>query len=49
MDSDPEFCRLLNIPVGEYALDGCALGFPADEYQPRLVKYPTLKESVKWL
>ena len=49
MDSDPEFCKLLNIPVGEYALDGCALGFPEDEYQPRSVKYPTLKESVRWL
>jgi len=49
MDSDPEFCRLLNIPVGEYALDGCALGYPADEYQPRPVKYPTLEESVSWL
>ena len=49
MDSDPEFCRLLNIPIGEYALDGCALGFPVDEYQPRSVKYPTLKESISWL
>ncbi len=49
MDSDPEFCSLLNIPVGEYALDGCALGYPADKYQPRPVKYPTLEESVNWL
>ncbi len=49
MDSDPEFCSLLNIPVGEYALDGCALGYPADKYQPRPVKYPTLEESVSWL
>jgi nitroreductase len=49
MESDPEFCRLLNIPVGEYALDGCALGYPADGYQPRPVKYPTLEESVSWL
>lgn len=49
MDSDPEFCKFLNIPVGEYALDGCALGFPAEECQSRSVKYPTLKESVSWL
>ena len=49
MDSDPEFCRFLDIPVGEYALDGCALGYPAEKYQPRPVKYPTLKESVSWL
>jgi nitroreductase len=49
MDNDREFCELLNIPVGEYALDGCALGYPADQYQPRPVKYPTLEESVSWL
>ena len=49
MDNDPEFCKLLNLPVGEYALDGCALGYPADRYQPPPVKYPTLEESVSWL
>jgi len=49
MDSDPEFCRFLNIPVGEYALDGFALGIPADDYQPHPVKYPILEESVSWL
>jgi nitroreductase len=49
MDSDPDFCRLLGIPVGEYALDGCALGYPADNYQPPSVEYPTLANSVSWL
>jgi nitroreductase len=49
MDSDPEFCGLLNIPVGAYALDGCALGYPADKYQPPSVEYPTLGKSVSWL
>lgn len=49
MDSDPDFCRLLNIPCGEYALDGCALGYPADNYQPASVEYPTLAKSVSWL
>ena len=49
MDSDPEFCILLDIPVGEYALDGCALGYPADGYQPSPVEYPTLEKSVRWL
>jgi nitroreductase len=49
MDSDPEFCRLLDIPAGEYALDGCALGYPADKYQPRSVEYPALAKSVSWL
>jgi nitroreductase len=49
MDSDPDFCRLLGIPAGQYALDGCALGYPADKYQPPLVEYPTLAKSVIWL
>jgi nitroreductase len=49
MDNDPDFCRLLNISVGEYALDGCALGYPADNYQPPLVQYPALAKSLIWL
>ena len=49
MDSDPDFRRLLGIPYGEYALDGCALGYLADKYQPPSVEYPTLGKSVSWL
>ena len=49
MDCDHDFCRLLNIPTGEYALDGCALGYPADNYQPSSVEYPTPAKSVSWL
>ena len=49
MDNDPDFCRLLGIPCGEYALDGCALGYPADDYKPPTVQYPTLANSVVWL
>jgi len=49
MDSDPDFCGLLGIPLGEYALDGCALGYPSDNYQPRSIEYPTLEKSVNWL
>jgi nitroreductase len=49
MDGDPDFCRLLNIPTGEYALDGCALGYASDNYQPPAVEYPTLAKSVSWL
>jgi nitroreductase len=49
MDSDPKFCRLLGIPVGEYALDGCALGYPVESYQPPSVEYPPLEKSVSWL
>ena len=49
MESDPDFCRLLHIPCGEYALDGCALGYPADNYQPPPIEYPSLTKSVSWL
>jgi nitroreductase len=49
VDSDPDFCRLLGIPTGEYALDGCGMGYPVDKYQPPSVEYPTLAKSVSWL
>ena len=49
MHCDPEFCGLLDIPAGEFALDGCALGYPADGYQPPAVEYPALESSVTWL
>jgi nitroreductase len=49
MESDPDFCGLLNISCGEYALDGCALGYPADNYQPPPIEYPSLTKSVSWL
>jgi nitroreductase len=49
MESDPDFCKLLGIPCGEYALDGCALGYPSDSYQPPAVQYPTMDKSVSWL
>ena len=49
MDIDADFCKLLGIPCGEYALDGCALGYPSDNTQPPSVQYPTLAKSVSWL
>ena len=49
MDGDPDFCKLLGISAGEYALDGCALGYPAAGYQPPSIEYPTLAKSVSWL
>ncbi|MCU0286258.1 MAG: nitroreductase family protein [Acidobacteria bacterium] len=49
MENDPDFCKLLNLACGEYALDGCALGYPAENYQPPSVQYPTLTKSVTWL
>jgi len=49
LGDDDEFCQLLDIPSGEYALDSCALGYPADNYQPRQVSYPDFETNVRWL
>ena len=49
MDSDHEFCKLLGLPFGEYAIDGCALGYPADNCQPPHVEYPNYDKSVAWI
>lgn len=49
MDSDHEFCKLLGLPFREYALDGCALGYPSDNYQPPHVEYPNYDKSVAWI
>ena len=49
MENDPDFCDLLGIPYGKYALDGCVLGYPSDNFQPMPVEYPTLAQSVNWL
>lgn len=49
MDGDPEFCRLLGPPCGEYALDGCALSYPTDGCRPSHVEYPAYDKSVTWL
>ncbi len=35
MGDDPAFCVLLGLPVGEYALNGCALGVPAQRPEAR--------------
>jgi nitroreductase len=35
MGDDPAFCRLLDLPVGEYALNGCAMGVPAQAPESR--------------
>lgn len=49
LGDDREFCQLLGIPCGEYALDGCALGYPAEDYRSRHVNYPDFDSNVIWL
>jgi nitroreductase len=47
MTDDQEFCELIDIPFGEYALDGCLIGYP--DVAPMASKRPLLSEVTKWL
>jgi nitroreductase len=47
MAEDEEFLKLLDIPKGKYAINGCAIGYPAKQIPntPR----PDTKKSTTWL
>ena len=47
LDKDKEFCDLIKIPMGEYALDGCLVGFP--DVIPPMTKRPILGQVTEWL
>lgn len=47
MADDGEFCRLIDIPAGEFGLDGCVVGYPAQDFPP--TRRPLFDEAVKWL
>lgn len=47
MTEDREFCELIGIPFGEYALDGCLIGYP--DVAPAPSKRPPLGEMTRWL
>ena len=47
MAEDDEFLKLLDIPKGKYALNGCAIGYPAKKL-PSTTR-PDTKMSTKWL
>ncbi|MDR0468367.1 MAG: hypothetical protein LBH09_00145, partial [Peptococcaceae bacterium] len=49
MGNNEEFCQLIGLPCGEYALDACVIGYPADNYLPQEVDYPEYKSNVVWL
>lgn len=46
MEQDDEFCNLLNLPFGEYRLDGCAIGYPAQN-PPQPIR-PRIDEVTTW-
>ena len=47
MADDRAFCHILGLPVGEYALNGCAIGVP--EQAPEARPLPDLGSVVRWL
>ncbi|PAV11514.1 nitroreductase [Methanosarcina spelaei] len=47
MADNPEFCVMLGINPGEWALNGCAVGYPADELSPSIL--PSVDEVTRWL
>jgi nitroreductase len=47
MAEDKEFCELIGIPFGVYAMDGCLIGYP--DSSPPLSKRPALGEITRWL
>jgi nitroreductase len=47
MGDDPQFCETLGLPVGEYALNGCALGVPAQACEARAI--PDAASVTTWL
>ncbi|HUW64494.1 MAG TPA: nitroreductase family protein [Spirochaetia bacterium] len=44
---DQDFCALLNLPHGEYAMDGCAIGYPKGIPSAKHVK--DIPNLVTWL
>ena len=47
MSSDPEFCKILGIPAGEWELMGCAIGYPQEELGPSI--RPPVDDVTRWL
>jgi nitroreductase len=47
LDTDKDFCDLINIPMGEFALDGCLVGYP--NITPPLPKRPSLDQITLWI
>jgi nitroreductase len=47
MSGNAAFCNILGIPVGEWELMGCAVGYPADELSPSI--RPPVEDVTRWL
>ena len=47
MAGNEKFCKILGIPVGEWELAGCAVGYPKDELSPAI--RPAVEDVTTWL
>jgi nitroreductase len=47
MADNPAFCDLLGIPAGEWALMGCAAGYPRETLSPAI--RPPVEDVTRWL
>ncbi len=47
MADNPEFCAMLGIDPCKWALNGCAVGYPAEELSPSIL--PSVDEVIRWL
>ncbi len=47
MSSDPAFCAILGIAMGEWELMGCAIGYPREELGPTV--RPPVDDVTRWL
>ncbi len=47
LDTDMEFCSILKIPMGEFVIDGCLIGYP--DMKPSIPKRPDLAKVTEWI
>jgi nitroreductase len=47
MEEDEEFMKFLDIPIGKYGINGCAIGYPLSETSPR--PRTDTKKVTKWI
>jgi nitroreductase len=47
LEADREFCDLIKMPVGEFAFDGCLVGY--SDVKPSIPKRPSLNQVTQWI
>lgn len=47
MAEDEKLMKLLELPVGKFALNGCAIGYP--DITPKPTSRPNTQDATKWM